>query len=97
MHRKMSEPVEVKKKTPRRRKGEVLPVWTRRQVFNGSAMKTAGGLTRDDLVKVNNRIKSKRAMAAMRARYNDPQYAHVRAKFEANRATPFTARSASPG
>lgn len=76
------------------RKGKVLSVGSRRQVFNGSALRTTGGLRKEDLVKVNNRIKSKRAIAAMRERYNNPRYAHVKAKFEANRAAPFTARSA---
>ena len=58
-------------------------VGSRRQVWNGTAKQTDGGLMKSDLVLKNGRIKSRRAVAAAEARFNNMSPS-VRAKFEAN-------------
>lgn len=46
-----------------------LKVGTRRQVFNGTAEKTSGGLRKEDLMMKNGRIVSRRASRAATKNY----------------------------
>ncbi len=60
-----------------------MSVGTRRQVWNGTAKQTDGGLMKGDLVLKNGRIKSRKAVAAAEMRFKNMSPS-ARAKFEAN-------------
>ena len=48
----------------------VLEVGTRRQVFNGTAKRTLGNLSKHDLIKTPNGIRSRKASAAAKKRFH---------------------------
>ena len=63
-------------------------IGSRAQVFHGTAVKTSGGLVKSDLKRSGDRIVSKKASAAAKARFADPKHAHVRAAFAAKQFKP---------